>query len=407
MPKIVLFFAIFLIVFGKCVGKLPEQDMNVPELVAYYGYPIETITTETPDGYFLVLHRIPFGKNATMTDERRPVIFLQHGLFGSSADWSTNVPAQSAAYVFADAGFDVWMGNVRGNVYSEKHRSFSRFSTKFWNFTFDDHAAIDLPVMVQTILNITKEDSLYYVGHSQGTAIMFAQGSENQPFAEKISAFFALAPVTTVAHIRGTAIMFAQGSENQPFAEKISAFFALAPVTTVAHIRGLMAFIGARFGSKMGKIIEIFGAYDFLPSGFFEKLFAYVICGEKWFKNPLCSNLLFQIAGPDSKDINMTRVMIYMDHTPAGSSTKNVVHWAQMVASGKFCKYDYGTKNQEFYGQPTAPEYNISKLRIPTYLYYSADDWLADPLDVEGNIIPKLNKTVLKESNHLGVYNHL
>ena len=48
---------------SKCLGYLPEQDMDVPELAAHYGYQIETITTETKDGYFLVLHRIPFGKN--------------------------------------------------------------------------------------------------------------------------------------------------------------------------------------------------------------------------------------------------------------------------------------------------------------------------------------------------------
>lgn len=99
--------------------------------------------------------------------------------------------------------------------------------------------------------------------------------------------------------------------------------------------------------------------------------------------------------------------MVYIDHTPAGTSTKNVIHWAQMVSSGKFCKYDYGSQNQEVYGQPTPPEYDISKVKIPTVIFYSENDWLADPQDVHDNIIKKIKNDTLKGINNLGSYNHL
>ena len=53
----------------------------------------------------------------------------------------------------------------------------------------------------------------------------------------------------------------------------------------------------------------------------------------------------------------------------SGTSTKNMLHWFQLIQSHLLTKYDYGKKgNMEHYGQNTPPEYDISKLHTPVAL---------------------------------------
>ena len=68
---------------------------------------------------------------------------------------------------------------------------------------FDEHALIDLPAMVDYVLQVSGQKQLFYVGHSQGTIMGFAGFTHNQTLASRIKLFFALAPVTTVKHIKG------------------------------------------------------------------------------------------------------------------------------------------------------------------------------------------------------------
>jgi lysosomal acid lipase/cholesteryl ester hydrolase len=155
----------------------PDVGKDMVEIVKTRGYTIETHTVTTPDGYILTMFNIPHGKK-TSTRNPKPVL-LQHGLLDSSYTWVNNYEEQSLGFILADAGFDVWFGNNRGNRYGRSHTSMNPDddSGAFWRFTWDEMASLDAPTMINFVTSYTNTSSLGWVGHSEGTIQMFAAGT--------------------------------------------------------------------------------------------------------------------------------------------------------------------------------------------------------------------------------------
>jgi pimeloyl-ACP methyl ester carboxylesterase len=61
----------------------------------------------------------------------------------------------------------------------------------------------DLPATINYILKATGQTQLYYIGHSQGTEIGFAEFGRNPEVAAKVKLFVALAPVAQFGHVKG------------------------------------------------------------------------------------------------------------------------------------------------------------------------------------------------------------
>ena len=86
-------------------------------------------------------------------------MYLQHGLVDSSDGWIVNSqPSEdlAPAFYFANRGFDVWLGNMRGNYYSREHHKYDHEKDKeYWNFSFDEMAKYDLTAAFQYIYSTT------------------------------------------------------------------------------------------------------------------------------------------------------------------------------------------------------------------------------------------------------------
>lgn len=104
-------------------------------LITARGYPVElhsNITTE--DNYLLDLQRIPHGKVVKKSVKNRPPILLMPALFTSGEVFV--LMNDSIPFLLADAGFDVWIGNPRGSLYSAKHLYFdTSMSSPYWLYS--------------------------------------------------------------------------------------------------------------------------------------------------------------------------------------------------------------------------------------------------------------------------------
>jgi len=119
------------------------------------------------------------------------------------------------AFVLANQGYDVWLGNNRGSFYSQGHLSLSTDDREYWNYWQADLGLKDVPTFIDHILDTTGLDNLSYIGHSQGTTQMFLAASMNpEYFTEKVNLYIALAPVASTANLAIPEIRIAAHSVN-------------------------------------------------------------------------------------------------------------------------------------------------------------------------------------------------
>ncbi|KAL2426464.1 putative lipase C16A3.12c [Exophiala dermatitidis] len=320
------------------------------ELCASWGYYAEEHIVQTGDGYLLGVHRLPFRKgeeetgvrvNAGPDSIKKPVVYLHHGLLMNSEVWVCITEEERCLpFVLASQGYDVWLGNNRGNKYSKKSTRSSPTSPEFWNFSIDEFAFHDIPNTIDYVLNTTSQTSLSYIGFSQGTAQAFASLSIHPGLNDKVNLFVALAP-------------------------------AMAPAGLSNGI------VDSLIKTSPDVLFLAFGRKSILSSATMWQSILYPPIFVRLIDMSLSS--LFAWYG---RNISLQQKLAAYPHLYSFTSTKSVVHWFQIIRNRSFQMYDddssskfsIGARNR-YYKVAKFPTRNI---RTPIVLVYGGSDSLVD-----------------------------
>ncbi|KAJ1945985.1 cholesterol esterase [Linderina pennispora] len=292
-------------------GEFFLDDFNsFAEIMEFWGYPYEDHLVETRDGFLLGTHRITGPRGGPVQQHQqhqqppqssggKPVVLFWHGFMLNSEcfvchpDWINILPLR-----LAEAGYDVWLGNSRGNKYSYKHMKYTPDQKRFWNFSIDEIANVDVPTTVDYILKETGAKTLTYIGFSQGSAQMFMSLSRNKELNYKVEHFIALAPASTP---RG-------------FHNRVVDYF----IRATPHMLYLL------FGRRRAMKLVYFWV-NILPRDIYVAALDF------------CVNLLF---GWRTRNMSQETKHIVYWHLYSYTSVKAIVHWMQIIRCGELQMYD-------------------------------------------------------------------
>lgn len=342
----------------------PDFELTVPDIVQRNGYPLEEYQVTTDDGYILTIFRIPHGKEPEqISPQKRKPIFLQHGMTLNSGTF-VNIGKKSLAYILADAGFDVWLGNFRGSLYSKNHSSLSFDDESYWDFSFHENGVYDVPAQIDLVHKITKQ-KIIFIGYSLGS---------------------------TAAYIYTS--VFPKASN-----EKLEIIINFAPSIFIEDVGSLFTVIGHSW----------FVLEKFLQTLTRGKLFVRqpipfelvrTLCLPFPFQMRMCQLLEMFALGFNFPQNDPETLPITILHNTDTASVKSITHFIQMGHAQKFQSFDHGPKkNQLLYGNPNPPIYNLSNVRVPSYTFLGKND-----LGVSQKSIERLYYELPQDTVTHGVY---
>ncbi|CAH1370512.1 unnamed protein product [Tenebrio molitor] len=276
--------------------------LETPELITKYAGNCETHKITTKDGYLLTMFRIP---------RENPKAFLL---------WK--------------AGYDVWLNNQRGTLFSEDHTNSSISNFDYWNFSFHEVAVYDIPSQIDLMKRVTKSSNIIFIGHSQGSS---------------------------------SGLIYA-ALKNQHAKNSIKLFILMALPCYFEHNEVLRFLPFIVFPPLVENLIRTFQMGSVLP------FLTFVV--------PL-SKLLLSEWTPELTEPSLLKFdpKIYFKNY----SWKMLAHYLQLISTKtRFQMFDYGKRqNLERYHSEVPPLYPIENVSVPVYLVSSVHDSMTTLKDAD------------------------
>ncbi|CAG8980061.1 hypothetical protein HYALB_00013386 [Hymenoscyphus albidus] len=361
----------------KSANKKPDVTSSIRkasdfvDICAFYGYYAEEHVVQTKDGYLLGVHRLAWRKgeekekvNQGPNSTKKNVVYLHHGLLMNSEVWVCLTDEQRCLpFRLVEKGYDVWLGNNRGNKYSKKSIHHSPNDLPFWDFSMDEFAFHDIPDSIQYILETTKAPSLSYIGFSQGTAQAFATLAVHPKLNDQVNVFIALAPAMSPA-----------GLSN--------------------------GIVDALVKASPQVLFLLFGRRSILSSATFWQSILY----PPIFSKVIDTGLSF-LFGWHAKNISASQKLAAYPHLYSFTSTKSVVHWFQIIRTKSFQMYDDDVQSVVSIGGANkytkVAKFPTRNIKTPVVLVYGGSDSLVD-INIMMKELP--DHTIATEIPH---YEHL
>ncbi|KAI7581211.1 alpha/beta-hydrolase, partial [Hortaea werneckii] len=272
---------------------------------------------------------------------QKKVVYLHHGLLMNSEVWVCLTDRERCLpFVLVEQGYDVWLGNNRGNKYSKKSVHSKPTEARFWDFSMDQFAFHDIPDSINYILETTRQSNLSYIGFSQGTAQAFATLSIHPTLNEKVNLFIALAPAMAPP--------------------------GLASGTVASLCKSNPEVLFLAFGRR-----AILGSATMWQALLYPAIFT-------WF---IDKSLAF-LFNWQTRNISPHQKLAAYPHLYSFTSTKCVVHWFQIIRNGTFQMFDDETTTPFAVGN-SSKYYKVAKfptrnIKTPIHLIYGGSDSLVD-----------------------------
>lgn len=243
------------------------------------------------------------------------VMLFAHGLLGSAGQFVSCRKGKSAAYFFAEQGYDVWLGNARGTYFAQNHTVFNSSDARYWQFSWHEIGTIhsltissilhswdrilqiiwiffigvyDLAAQIDYVLEKTKQKKLSLVGHSQGTTAGLVLLAERPEYNDKVFIFHGMTPPAVMRYFNK---LFSPLVNNKDFV--MVRFYS--PAFKCFTFAGTLMWYCI---VPLQHFLENFGIYDLAPHSFLAPIMKILgrFCEEP--ENvPLCSNAISLVMG--------------------------------------------------------------------------------------------------------------